>query len=109
YNATRKLYDLARGGDDRPWCLTVSFTHPHDPFVARRKYWDLYRGIPELEPPEAIPYDRMDPHSQRLMDASDWRAFDITAQHVRRARQGYFANISYIDDKLGEILDVLER
>ncbi|KRW97302.1 choline-sulfatase [Paracoccus sp. MKU1] len=109
YNATRKLYDLARGADDRPWCLTVSFTHPHDPFVARRKYWDLYEGIPELEPPEAIPYERMDPHSQRLMDASDWRGLEVTPEHVRRARQGYFANISYIDDKLGELLDVMER
>ncbi len=35
--ACQKLYDLSRGADDRPWCLTVSFTHPHDPFVARRR------------------------------------------------------------------------
>ena len=55
YNACRKLYDLSRGADARPWCLTVSFTHPHDPFVARRRYWDLYDGAAELEPPEAIP------------------------------------------------------
>lgn len=109
YNACRKLYDLARGGDERPWCLTVSFTHPHDPFVARRKYWDLYEAAPELEPPQAIPYDEQDSHSKRLMDASDWRAQEITPDHIRRARQGYFANISYIDDKLGELLDVLER
>ena len=109
YNATRKLYDLSRGNDDRPWCLTVSFTHPHDPFVARRKYWDLYDGVPELEPPSAIPYDDMDPHSQRLMDACDWRAMEITPDHIRRARQGYFANITYVDEKIGEILDVLDR
>jgi choline-sulfatase len=109
YHACRKLYDLSRGRDDRPWCLTVSFTHPHDPFVARRKYWDLYEAIPELEPPAAIPYDDMDPHSQRLMDACDWRALEITPDHVRRARQGYFANITYVDEKIGEILDVLDR
>ena len=109
HHACRKLYDLSRGHDDRPWCLTVSFTHPHDPFVARRRYWDLYAGAPECEPPEAIPYAAMDPHSQRLMDACDWRAFDIGADHIRRARQGYFANISYIDEKFGEILGVLAR
>lgn len=108
YNARRKLYDLARGHDDRPWCLTVSFTHPHDPFVARRKYWDLYEDAPELDAPEPIPYAEMDNHSQRLMDASDWQSMDITDTHIRRARQGYFANISYIDEKIGEILDVLE-
>ncbi|WP_134726390.1 choline-sulfatase [Paracoccus luteus] len=107
YNACRKLYDLSRGADDRPWCLTVSFTHPHDPFVARRRYWDLYEGAAEREPPEAIPYDAHDPHAQRILDACDWRSFDITADQVRRARQGYFANISYIDDKVGQIMDVL--
>ena len=106
--AKSKLYDLARGHDPRPWALTVSFTHPHDPFVARRKYWDLYNDCPELDPPKAIDYANQDPHSQRLMDACDWRAFDITDDQVRRARQGYFANISYVDDKIGEILTVLE-
>ncbi|MFN4193747.1 MAG: choline-sulfatase, partial [Tabrizicola sp.] len=108
FQAVQKLYDLSRGADPRPWCLTVSFTHPHDPFVARRKYWDLYEGAPELEPPVAIPYEEMEPHSRRLMDACDWRNFTITPDHIRRARQGYFANISYIDDKIGEILAVLE-
>jgi len=110
YNATRKLYDLSRRQDDRPWCLTVSFTHPHDPYVARRKYWDLYENSPALDPEVgAIPFDEQDPHSQRLLKACDYDAFDITPEQIRRARQGYFANISYIDDKIGEILDVLER
>lgn len=110
YNATRRLYDLSRGHDERPWCLTVSFTHPHDPYVARRKYWDLYEECPALDPSvPAIPYEEQDSHSKRLMDACDHTAFDITDEHIRRARKGYFANVSYVDDKIGEILDVLER
>jgi choline-sulfatase len=106
--ARQKLYDLGRGHDQRPWCVTVSFTHPHDPFVARRRYWDLYEGAPELEPPEALDYDAMDPHSQRIQDSCDWRNFAVTPDQIRRARHGYFANISYIDDKIGELLAVLE-
>ncbi|WP_454856016.1 choline-sulfatase [Rhizobium binxianense] len=107
YHATRKLYDLSRRQDDRPWCLTVSFTHPHDPYVARRKFWDLYENSPALDPEiGAMP---LDPHSRRLLEACDYKAFDITTEQIRRARQGYFANISYIDEKIGEILDVLER
>ena len=110
YHAERKLYDLARGHDDRPWCLTVSFTHPHDPYVARRQFWDLYEGCEHLDPEvPAIPYDDLDPHSQRLFDANDWRNFDITEEDVRRSRRAYFANISYLDAKIGSILDVLER
>jgi choline-sulfatase len=108
FQAVQKLYDLSRGADPRPWALTVSFTHPHDPFVARRKYWDLYEGAPECEPPDPVAYDEMDPHSKRLMDACDWRGMEITPDHIRRAKRAYFANISYVDDKIGEILAVLE-
>ncbi|NBD30391.1 MAG: choline-sulfatase [Alphaproteobacteria bacterium] len=109
YHATRKLYDLARGQDARPWCLTVSFTHPHDPYVARKKYWDLYEECDHLLPQvPALDYDDHDPHSQRIFDANDWRSYDITDNHVRRARRAYFANISYLDDKIGEILQVME-
>jgi choline-sulfatase len=110
YHATRKLYDLSRGHDDRPWCLTVSFTHPHDPYVARRRFWDRYDGVPQLDPAiPAIPYEQQDPHSKRLMDACDHAAFDLSDEQVRRARRGYFASISYVDEKIGEILDVLQR
>ena len=109
HQAVAKLYDLSRGQDPRPWCLTVSFTHPHDPYVARRKHWDLYNDCAHLSPDCApIDYDAQDPHSKRLMDSCDWRAFDITPDHVARARQGYFANISYIDEKLGELIATLK-
>ena len=109
YNATRKLYDLARGKDDRPWCLTVSFTHPHDPYVTRRKYWDLYEGCAHLQPEiPAMDYEDHDPHAQRIFDANDWRSFDIKAEDIQKSRRAYFANISYLDDKVGEMLDVLK-
>ncbi|PIB25099.1 choline-sulfatase [Amylibacter kogurei] len=110
YNATRKVYDLARGLDDRPWCLTASFTHPHDPYVARKKYWDLYEDCEHLLPEvPAMTYDDHDTHSKRIFDANDWRSYDITEDNIKRARRAYFANISYLDDKIGEILEALEN
>ena len=109
----QKLYHLARetGREDRrPWCLTVSFTHPHDPYVARRRFWDLYEDCAHLEPETGtIPFDEQDAHSKRLYLANDYTRFDITPENVRRARRGYFANISYLDEKVGELMDVLER
>ena len=108
FHAVQRIYDFARAGDT-PWCLTVSFTHPHDPYVARRRHWDLYEDCEHLRPEvAAIPYEEQDPHSQRLLDACDWRAFEITPRHVARARRGYFAGISYIDDKIGEVLAALD-
>ena len=109
HHATRKLYDLARGADERPWCLTVSFTHPHDPYVARQKYWDLYADCAHLQPQvAAMPYSDQDAHSQRIFDANDWRSYEITDTMIERSRRAYFANISYLDEKIGEILGVLE-
>ena len=110
FAAEQKLYDLARAKDDRPWCLTVSFTHPHDPYVARRKYWDLYEDCAHLQPDvPALPYDDHDPHARRIFDANDWRNFTITDDDITRSRRAYFANISYLDDKIGSLLDVLDR
>jgi len=109
YNATRKLYDLSRGQDSRPWCLTVSFTHPHDPYVARKKYWDLYEDCDHLMPQiRPIPYEEQDAHSQRILDANDRDNFNITEDHTKRARRAYFANISYLDGKIGEVLQTLK-
>ncbi|MDF1669812.1 MAG: choline-sulfatase [Roseovarius sp.] len=109
YNATRMVYDLARGKDDRPWCLTVSFTHPHDPYVARKKYWDLYEDCAHLAPEvPAMAYEDHDPHSQRIFDANDWRKFDISDEDIRRSRRAYFANISYLDDKIGDVMEALQ-
>lgn len=108
HQAKARIYDFSRGGDERPWLLTASFTHPHDPYVARRRFWDLYADCGHLEPGmPALAYEDHDPHSRRLLDACDWRNFDITAENVARSRRAYFANISYLDEKIGEILDVL--
>lgn len=111
--ANQKLYHLSRENDDterRPWALTVSFTHPHDPYVARQKFWDLYEDCPYLLPETPdIPLSEQDPHSLRLIEACDYKNFAVTQEDVRRSRRAYFANISYIDEKVGELMDTLTR
>ena len=110
YNAKLKLYQYARRVDTRPFCLCVSFTHPHDPYVSRQQFWDLY-DQDKIPMPQVsdLGYDNQDPHSQRLYDAVDYTKFDIQEEDIRNARHAYFANISYLDDKMGEILAVLEQ
>ncbi|OLP62641.1 choline-sulfatase [Xaviernesmea oryzae] len=109
--ANQKLYHLARENDDpgrRPWCLVASFTHPHDPYVARRKFWNLYEDCAHLEP-EIGMLAEQDPHSRRILASCDYASFDISAENVRRSRRAYFANISYLDEKVGELIDTLTR
>ena len=106
--ACQKLYQLSRRLDERPWCLTVSFTHPHDPYVARREFWDLYEGCDQLDPEiESWAFEHHDPHSKRLFIANDYQNYPITESDIRRSRQAYFANISYLDAKIGQIMHVL--
>ena len=108
HQARQKLRDLARGSDPRPWCLTVSFSHPHDPYVARQKYWDLYANCQMLAPQTpALAYDSHDAHSRRIFDSCDWRNFNITETDIARSRRAYFANISYLDEQIGDLLAIL--
>ncbi len=106
--AQRRLYDFARFRDTLPFCLTVSFTHPHDPYAARPKFWNLYRDA-DIDAPAVGPIaaDAMDAHSRRLYAMSDMGAYAITAEDVARSRHGYYANISYVDDLVGQLLATL--
>jgi choline-sulfatase len=109
FHAVRRLYDYARYERDVPLMLCVSFTHPHDPYVARRRHWDLYADD-DIDPPAAPaqPYEQLDAHSRRLWDASAMGEVEITEEDVRAARHGYYASLSYVDEKIGEVLDALE-
>ncbi len=108
FQAVRKLRDLARSSDDRPWFLTVSFTHPHDPYVARRHHWDRYDHDAIPLPTVARPADP-DPHSRRLARVIAADTVDVTERHVRTARHAYLANVGYVDDFVGQLVDTLDR
>jgi choline-sulfatase len=107
--AVRKIYDYARFEPDTPFCLTVSFTHPHDPYAARAQYWNLYRDE-EIDLPRvpSRPRADLDPHSQRLYDVAAMGDYKVTEADLRAARHGYYANISYVDDLLGQLIAALE-
>ena len=51
----------------------------------------------------AFKYEDHDNHSKRIFDANNWRDFDISEDDIKRSRRAYFANLSYLDDKIGEI------
>ncbi|MEM9565988.1 MAG: choline-sulfatase [Actinomycetota bacterium] len=108
FRSVRKLRDLARSSDDRPWFLTVSFTHPHDPYVARRHHWDRYDHDAIPLPTVATPADP-DPHSRRLARVMAADTVGVTEHQVRNARHAYLANVSYVDDFVGQLLDALAR
>jgi choline-sulfatase len=109
FHAVRRIYDYARYERDVPFLLCVSFSHPHDPYVARRRYWDLYADD-EIDPPAApaLPVDELDAHSRRLWHDCAVGEYDVSEDDVRASRHGYYANLSYVDERIGEVLDALE-
>jgi len=109
FHAQRFLYDYARGDRARPFSLTVSLTHPHDPYTIPREYWDRYNHD-EIDMPR-VPYsrERMDPHSQRLRYVYQCDEGTITEEQIRNARRAYYGAISYVDDQLGKVLKALKE
>ena len=109
YHTLRKIYQLARRDSEQPWFLLASFTHPHDPFAITREYWDRY-DHQEIDMPAIaqLPYDELDPHSQRLYHVSAMYDYQQTEARVRNARHAYYSMISYFDDKVGQIVQALE-
>lgn len=104
--------------NDKPFFLGLGFQKPHLPFVAPKKYWDLYKR-------ENIKLAV----NQNLIDGTpefayhtfgELRAFtDIDnntklGEPLPEAKQkelihGYMACVSYVDAQLGKILDELDR
>ena len=107
--ARLRLYDAARR-DERPWLMCVSFTHPHDPYACRKRYWDRYDhnavSMPNVGP---IAYADLDPHSRRLHRVSAMDHFEVTNDDVRRARHAYDGALSYLDEQIGTLLRILDE
>jgi choline-sulfatase len=109
FQAVRKIYDHARFDSDKPLALMASFTHPHDPYAARKQFWDMYDDA-SIDLPKTPHMKRadLDPHSQRLYDVSAMNDYTVTEADIRSARHGYYANISYVDDLVGKLVGALE-
>jgi choline-sulfatase len=108
FRAVRKLFDLAREDGERSFFLVVSFSNPHDPWELRPRYWDLYdRDAIDLPAVPRIPLDDADPHSRRLRAMCGVDRVDLSPDQLRAARHGYYAAISYLDERVGEVFAAL--
>ena len=107
------MRELARK-PEQPFFLAVGFANPHVPWVAPKKYWDLYRArtIP-------LPDNRYPPRNAPAFAATSGADFywygnvpkdrKITPEFGRQCLHGYLAAISYVDAGVGRLLDELDR
>ena len=105
------LRELGKKG--APFFLAVGFSKPHLPFVAPKKYWDLYDPAkislaPNRFRPRGAP-------EYAILPGGELRSYHgipegpIPDDLARQLKHGYYAAISYMDAQLGRVLDELER
>lgn len=110
FRALEFLRERARGPQEEPFFLVASFHDPHDPFHVTQELWDLYANVdvplpqlPEQLAPHLTQLDRW------LNRAHGTGEVDLRDEaNLRAMRRAYLGLVTYVDRKLGELLDVLE-
>ena len=93
---------------DTPFFLAVGFYRPHLPFVAPKKYFDMY-PIEDIKVPE-VPEGYLDtvPPAIRSRFNYKYEEANISQSHARRAIQAYYATTTFMDAQVGRVLDALD-
>lgn len=113
--AKKAIEDLQRlSRQSQPFFLAVGFFKPHLPFVAPKKYWDLYdRESIVLPDPYAAPTDAPEQaihHFGELRSYAGIPAKGILPPEMAKSLiHGYYACVSYTDAQIGKLLDELDR
>ncbi len=108
YRAKQYLYNAKRD-TERPFFLQVSYTHPHDPYLCKQEFWDLYDGVDIPLPQVAsMAADQHDAHARRLLNDFGMLDSRFSDDDIRTAIRGYYGSISYVDSLIGEVLQTLE-
>ncbi|RYG89661.1 choline-sulfatase [Loktanella sp. IMCC34160] len=106
-----RALEYLRHAPDGPFLLTVSYTNPHPPYIVPRKYWEMYKDA-DLPLPH-YPDDMDDRYSD--FDRAFIRWYGLDRKSIRNPddlmamRRGFAALAQYVDDKLGELLEVLDE
>lgn len=106
----------------KPFFLAVGFIRPHLPFVAPRKYWDLYQrdqfAIAPFQQKAAGSPDLAYHTSGELKSYTDIPKFNnysenelnhLSVDKQKELLHGYYAATSYMDAQLVKVLDELDR
>jgi iduronate 2-sulfatase len=98
---------------NQPFFLAVGFARPHLPFVAPKKYWDMYDPAQiELATNKFRPKDAP---AYAVQPGGEMRVYEgipkgpIPDDLARQLKHGYYASISYMDAQLGKVLDELDK
>ena len=91
-----------------PWFIGCGFMKPHDPFIAPKKYFDLYPA--DSVKPWHDPADMTPVRKEAVGFGAYGEAFaKFTDKEWRELFRAYCAGTSFMDAQLGRVLDALDR
>ena len=106
-HATRLLKQYAKS--KRPFFLAVGLFRPHTPYVAPKKYFDMYPTEEIVVPSVPKGYLNTIPKPARQTLLRKKEQVNLPNKLARQAIQAYYASITFADVQLGHILDTLEE
>lgn len=90
---------------DKPFFIGLGFHKPHDPFIAPKKYFDLY---PEEKTLLAVePEDRSEQVKHAIPNRTDFANF--TDKERREFKRAYQACVSFTDAQIGRVFDTMDK
>ncbi|MEK7677464.1 MAG: sulfatase [Verrucomicrobiota bacterium] len=89
-----------------PFFLAVGFYRPHCPYIAPKKYFDLY-PLEKIVLPKDPANDLEDVPPVALFTKPPY--WGLNEQQRRECIQAYFASISFVDAQVGKLLEALDR
>jgi len=105
---TSEAIRLMEKHKDRPFFLGVGFFRPHTPYVAPKKYFDLY-PLDSMRLPYAPPDDRQDIPTAAFAHNCPVPNYNLPRSKLLKAVQAYYACVSFIDAQVGRLLTALDR
>ena len=100
-----KMMQAKRG---QPFFLGVGFFRPHTPYVAPRKYFEMY-PLKDMRLPYAPKGDRDDIPTAAFAHNCPVPHYGLDELTLRKALQAYYATISFVDAQVGRLMAALDR
>lgn len=98
---------LLRKSKGKPFFIAVGFYRPHTPFVAPKKYFDLY-PLDKI-PLSDAPSGHMVAGPEAAFRSAKPEQLAMTGDLRRQAIQAYWASVSFMDAQVGKLLDEVAR
>ena len=105
---TTEAIKLMEKHKDEPFFIAAGFFRPHTPYVAPKKYFEMY-PLEEMRLPYAPADDRDDIPVPGFAHNCPVPHYNLDELTCRKAMQAYYATVSFVDAQVGRLLEALDR